>query len=317
MKLFKQLVVCFAVMGCLVSLAFAGESSAVLGAENYYAGALPPPGFHIVDYSMFYTADNAKNAAGDDATPPDFKVNVFANVIRPIYVSKAQILGANPAWHVIIPLIHQSVDANGLSDSATGLGDIYVSPLILGWHKDNFHWVAALDIICPTGEYDSKAMANIGSNHWTYEPAFAVSYIQPKGFTASAKLMYDVHTKNQDTDYKTGDQFHMDYNLGYQLNDNWAVGIGGYFLKGLKNDSQDVAPVIDDGGGDIPSTKGTSSASATSVKVADSKQQVIAIGPSVKYSKGKLSLILEPNFEFKAKNRPEGISTWFKAVYSF
>ena len=273
--------------------ALAGESSAINGAENYYAGALPPPGFHVIDYTLYYRATDLKDSNGKTNKPPDFSVTAIANVIRPIYVSDAKVLGASPAWHMVIPIVYQKIKAGGVSDSETGLGDIYFSPLLLGWHREVFHWVAGLDIIAPTGKYDVNALSNIGKNHWTIEPAFAVSAITKQGFTGSAKFMYDIHTENQDTNLTTGDQLHIDYGLGYKVTDNWSLGFGGYWLKGLQNDTQN------------------------GVKVADSIQEVFAIGPNVMFTKDKLSIVLQPDFELNAKNRPEGIATWLKVVYSF
>ena len=272
-----------------------GESSAVNGAENYYAGALPPPGFHIIDYTFFYSATKFMGPSGDKDSPPGFHVTALANVIRPIYVADVDVLGANPAWHLIIPIVYQKVSVNGTSSNKFGIGDIYFSPLILGWHREVFHWVAALDIIAPTGSYDIAAVNgnNIGKNHWTFEPAFAISAITKQGFTASAKFMYDIHTENQDTKATCGDQIHIDYSMGYKIHDNWDIGLGGYYLKGLQDDTQD------------------------GVKVADSKQEVLAIGPNVRFSKGKLSIVLEPDFEVITKNRTQGIATWLKLVYSF
>jgi len=273
-------------------------SSAILGAEGWYAGALPPPGFHLVDYNLYYRANEIKGRRGRHVTGApftDFRAPVYANVIRPIYVSDRTILGANPAWHVCIPIVYKEMKSDFFSQSKVGLGDIYVSPLILGWHRPPWHWVAALDVIVPTGRYDRNDTVTIGNNHWTFEPAFAVSYIGQSGFSASTKLMYDIHTEDHALDYKEGDQFHLDYNVGYAWGQKrqWRAGLCGYFLTTLEEDEQN--------GSRLPG----------------SEESVFAIGPTLAYQLGRLNIEAKVQREMGAENRPEGTAGWLKLIYSF
>jgi len=279
------------------------QSSAILGTEDYFAGALPPPGFHFIDYLAYYTADELRDADGKKV-PLDFELDVLADVLRPIYVSDIEVLGANLAWHAVIPVVYQAAKVKdfGASDYQFGLGDMYISPFLLGWHGDIFHCVAGLDIITPTGQYDREDFASIGNNHWTFEPAVAVSMIHPDGFGADLKLMYDIHTKNTDDsdddgskiDTLTGQQFHLDYNAGVALLDQLRLGVCGYFLIGLQNDEWDGE------------------------EVEDSKEQVFAVGPSVMFQASpSLGLVAKAQFETYAENRPLGTMYWLKAVASF
>jgi len=272
-------------------------SSAVLGAEGWYAGALPPPGLHLINYTLYYRAHDLKGAHGGHVGGPpltDYKARVVADVFRPIYVSDKTILGANPAWHMCIPVVAMRQSTDFWSDSMEGLGDIYVSPLILGWHSPPWHYVAGLDVICPTGHYSSHDLTTIGHNHWTFEPAFAVSYIGESGFSASTKIMYDLHTEDHTTNYKEGDQLHLDYNVGYCFGENrqWKVGLCGYFLQSMEEDEVDFH------------------------RLEGSQERVAAIGPTVSYQAGKLNVTLKVQKEFDAENRPEGTSAWLKLIYS-
>ncbi|NLW50940.1 MAG: hypothetical protein GXY85_08905 [Candidatus Brocadiaceae bacterium] len=273
-------------------------SSAILGAEGWYAGALPPPGLHLVDYNFLYHAHEMKGRRGGHVSDPpftDFTATVYAQVIRPVYVSKHTILGANPAWHAVIPFIYKEMESDFFGESKFGLGDVYVSPLLLGWHRPPWHWVAGLDVICPTGRYDSRDVVTIGNNHWTFEPAVAVSYIGTGGFSASTKLMYDIHTEDRRLDYKEGDQFHLDYNLGYSWGGQrqWRAGLCGYYLTSMAEDKQD--------GRRLPG----------------SEEKVFAIGPTVSYQWGRLNIEAKLQHEMHAKNRPEGTAGWLKLIYSF
>ena len=273
---------------------FAGESSSILGAEGYFAGAMPPPGAHFINYLMYYHAGELKNPDGDKV-PVSFTADVAAEVLRGIYISDIEILGANLGWHLIVPFAYMKLDITGMvDDSRASIGDIDFSPFLLGWHTELFHVVAGLDIIAPTGQYNEDYDVNIGSNHWTFEPALAASMIHPSGISASVKLMYDIHTENTDTDLQTGQQFHFDYNAGYMVVDNLRLGVCGYYLIGVEDDELD----------------GT--------KISNSKEQVLAVGPSAMYSFNPgLHLIAKVQFETMAENRPEGTKGWLKVIYSF
>ncbi|MEA1927479.1 MAG: transporter, partial [Candidatus Auribacterota bacterium] len=264
------------------------------GAEGYFAGALPPPGVHFINYLMYYQADELKDQDGDKF-PVDFQADVAAEVLRGIYISDIQILGGNLGWHLIVPLVYMKLDIKGMVDeSRASIGDIDFSPFLLGWHSELFHCVVGFDVIAPTGQYDEKHAVNIGCNHWTFEPALAVSMIHPSGLSASVKLMYDIHTENDDTKLKTGDQFHLDYNAGYMIVDNFRVGVCGYYLIGVQEDEVDGS------------------------KMSDSEEQVLAVGPSAMYSFNPgLHLIAKVQFETLAENRPEGTKGWLKVIYSF
>ncbi|MDP8215561.1 MAG: transporter [Candidatus Euphemobacter frigidus] len=287
----------------------AGHSSAILGAEGYFAGALPPPGAHFINYLMYYHAGELNDHKGDKKSM-DFQADVAAEVLRGIYISDIKILGANLGWHLIVPLAYMEMEIKDvpaprvIDDSRASIGDIDFSPFLLGWHTELFHVVVGLDIIAPTGQYNRKHFpVNIGNNHWTFEPALAVSMIHPSGVSASVKLMYDIHTKNTDgvnpdngakADYLTGQQFHLDYNAGYMIVDNFRLGVCGYYLIGLQDDKLD----------------GT--------KVSDSKEQVLAVGPSAMYSFNPgLHLVAKVQFETLAENRSEGTKGWLKLIYSF
>ncbi len=273
-------------------------SSAILGAEGLYVGALPPPGFYLIDYTLYYRATEFHGHHGGDVnTPPftDFEAWALANVVRGLYVANTTILGANPAWHVVIPYVHKSLSSDFFDQDKTGLGDIYVSPIILGWHRPPWHWAAGLDVIMPTGKYHKGDVNNIGNNHWTFEPAAALSYIGESGFMADTKLMYDFHTEDHALDYREGQQFHLDYNVGYAFGaqKQWRAGICGYYLTSLQNDKFEDKTIH------------------------GSKEKVFAIGPAVSYQLGRLSIEVKVQKEIMAQNRPEGVATWLKLIYAF
>jgi len=306
----RRLLYALALSLCLAATAVAGGSGAYPnGAEGFMAGAAPPPGTYLLLYSNYYSADSYMDDNGDEYTGAhplaDIEIDVWANVLRLLHVSKFKILGGNWAAHVFIP--HASMDfdfspTSPLQDAARdGLGDIIVDPFILTWHGEHFHWVAGLDIYIPTGRYNRETEpVNPGNNVWTFEPVFAVSYLNGP-LDVSFKFMYDISTTNDDhllptgrvVDRDPGQEFHFDYMLGYQLADPLTVGLGGYFYQQTTDDEVD------------------------GVDQANDKGRVLAIGPALKYGYKNMSFTLKCQWETMVENRSEGVSSWFKFLYAF
>ncbi len=277
----------------LVSATEGGGGAYPNGAEDFMAGAVPPPGTYFINYLTHYTANRLNDGNGDKLVP-DFRVNATANVFRFIHVTKHQILGGYWGMHVFVPLVHLDVKMMGAKDNKTGLGDIIIDPFILSWHSKNWHFATGVDIYLPTGAHDRNDLANIGRNYWTFEPILAATYTADCGFDASVKLMYDFNTKNTDTSYLSGQEFHLDYTLGYKTG-GWSLGVGGYYYKQITNDEVNGEKVGTDG----------------------FKGQAFALGPQVKYDYKNMSFAFKYQHEVAVKNRPEGDKFWLKFVYAF
>ncbi|MCK8681847.1 SphA family protein [Pseudomonas umsongensis] len=266
-----------------------GGSAYAHGAETWMPGFLPPPGDYYLNYTNYYRADKLNGPDGDTLID-DFEVEAFANVFRYVHVTNKKILGGNYAFQILVPLVDLHVSSSGRSDRRSGLGDITIDPFILGWHLGKLHVVAGIDFILPTGGYDRDRLANIGRNYYTIEPAMAVTYHDPGGMELSTKLMYDVSTENESTDYQSGDEFHMDFAAGWNVS-AWTLGLSGYYDKQLSDDEQYGRRLA---GGN--------------------RGEVLALGPSAKYQWGNISLIAAWQQELEATNRPQGNKLWFNFV---
>lgn len=262
------------------------------GADNFMAGAMPPPGTYGMLFANHYSADRVNDANGNNLNVPGFKVTANAVVPRFIWVTGANVLGGSLSWHAIVPLVDVKVSAGGNSQSKTGVGDITTGPGIGYHHSPNLHSLVGLDFYLPTGGYNKGDLANIGRNYLAIEPLYILSYIDPAGFNGDIKAGWIVNRRNKDTDYKSGQEFHFDYALGWGLGNGFTAGVGGYYWKQMTSDRQ---------------------AGAT---VANSKGESFAIGPSMKYDSGKgWFFTLKWQKEIKADNRAQGNALWLKAVF--
>ncbi|MDD2055017.1 transporter [Pseudomonas putida] len=283
-------------LGLLAGLAQAtegGGSTYPMGAENYLSGAMPPPGRYAQFYIGHYEADSLRGNDGRKL-PVDFRVRANSIAPRFVWVTEQQVLGGNLAFHAIVPLVDLKVEINGHSQRKRGLGDIIFGPA-LGYHlSEKMHAIVALDLLAPTGEYDRHDQTNIGRNYWGIEPVLALSYIDPAGLNIDAKIMYDFNLRNPDTDYRSGQELHMDYALGWGLNNGWVVGVGGYAYRQTTDDRQ------------------------YGERIEDNKGRVFSIGPSVKYtSREGWFLTAKWEQETQVRNRAQGDAYWVKLTVPF
>jgi len=275
--------------GAPASATEGGGGAYANGAENFFAGAVPPPGTYFINYATYYTARRFRDGSGNSAVP-GFKLDVVANGFRFLHVTHVQLLGGNLAINTIVPILRVDVSVPGASQRKEGLGDILVDPIAVVWHSKNYHSVAAIETFVPTGDYDKADLANLGRNYWTYGPMYSGTYLTDDGFEASFRLQYDINTRNNATDYRSGNEFHVDYALAQSFG-NWSLGLNGYYYKQMTDDKVAGVKVGPDG----------------------NRGQVFAWGPAVRYQYKKLNFVAAYQRETNVKNRPEGSKFWIKA----
>lgn len=262
------------------------------GLENFLSGALPPPGIYSMVYSGLASYDKLAGDNGNSVGPGDFSVNVRVVAPRLIWVTKETILGGQLAFHGVVPLLNVDVKAGGARFDKSGLGDITLGTALAYHASPSFHYAVGVDVTAPTGSYDKTDPASLGRNVWVYQPLVAMSYIQPHGLNADLKLMYDINTRNSDTDTRSGQAIHGDYDLGWGFGNGFVAGVGGYLFRQVTDDS------------------GPNSAAG--------KARAYAIGPTLKYDSGKgFSITAKLQQEYGVRNRPEGSQFFVKAILPF
>jgi hypothetical protein len=276
-----------------------GSDQYPFGAENWFAGAAPPAGYFYVNYFGGYTA-KLKDGAGQNAllggaTPT---VNATFNAFRFVNMTHQRFFGADYGVQAIVPVVHQSVNMNGAAGN-TGVGDIFVNPMILGWHHPQWHAIASIDILLPTGSYNQNdPRVSIGANYYSFEPLLAVSALPKSGWEGSLKLMYNLKTTNPATNYHSGQEFHSDYTAGKHVR-GWMFGASGYAEK------QTTADIVN----------GAMEPAAAGLWNAGREGQVVAIGPSVGFNNhSHMTFIALWQHEMLVQNRFGGDKFWFKMI---
>jgi len=173
-----------------------------------------------------------------------------------------------------------------LSDSVTGGSDLYPQ-FSVKWNDGAKNWMTYAMADIPVGAYDLGRLANIGINHYAVDGGGGFTYFDPmKGHEVSIVAGLTYNFENRDTDYRNGVDMHVDFAASKFLSQSTHVGLAGYIYYQLSGDS---------GGG---------------AKLGDNKARVYALGPQFghffPFGKDKGYVNVRANWEFDAKNRPEG-----------
>ena len=168
----------------------------------------------------------------------------------------------------------------------------------------NWHWAVAAryqpaDRQVRTGDPRTR----IGTNYWSVEPIFAVSYMGRHWLEASAKFMYNIKGKNGDfrpapgaPKMKLPVRRRIPHGLpGGQALRPWGVGVSGYYQADHQRRTRRHEDFL--GAGAV---------------VRWSQGQVFAYGPSVSYTnKAGMHFIGQWQRETNVENRFGGDKVWF------
>jgi hypothetical protein len=247
---FANLIVA-AVVPTIFSTAHAAEG----GYTNYIPGlygdfgvaVAPEPGFYLRTDLYYYTADSARERfVQGGKIRAELDLDVAMLMATGIKVLDTEVLGGRYAFAAFIPL--SSIDMSGqvsvggtdapFDSDRTAIGDMGIMPVSLFWNFGKFHLNAYETITLPTGSYDKDRDVNAGLNYWSFDTNLAMTYLdEDKGRELSATVGYIYHTENDDTDYQTGQEFHVDYMLNQFLSETFAIGLQGFYYKQVSGDS--------------------------------------------------------------------------------
>jgi len=282
------------------------------GLSNYvpafygdFALAVAPPDGLSFKNDVFYFSGDIGGSLRSGLVEANADVTLVYDYISFLYKPENKFLGAPMAFAVTQPIGYVDVDASvrvgplsaNLSDDHTGLGDTTLSFILYG-NRDKLHYSLSNYLVMPIGDYDVDELANTGLNYWTYEVDIAATYLNEEtGLDYSVVVGYSYNTENDDTDYQSGDEVHVDYSLNQFLSESFAVGINGYYYKQIGADS---------GAGAI---------------LGAFKGEGAGIGPAIFYSKkisGKdVYFIAKWMHDYHAENRIEGDYAYASFAMSF
>jgi hypothetical protein len=268
------------------------------------AGMLPP-------VSGVFSTNTVYIYSGQASPSTEFEIggNIVANVDVDLvlgvpgvlWVPEAEILGGRVGVFGILPIGSVGVNADvtatlpgfpplagSVSQSRVSVGDPQVGALI-GWTSGPLHWNLGTLINVPIGDYENGALDNLAFNHLSVDIYGGLTWLDPAtGFELSGRAGITFNDKNSATDYKTGEEFHIEFAALKHFSPQFNAGLVGYHYQQISGDS---------GSGAV---------------LGAFEGRVTALGPHVSWTfpvgQVPVSLASRALVEFNTKNRTEGVA---------
>jgi hypothetical protein len=289
------------------------------GSGHYLPGATAsfidvPPGKEGLIYVNAFTFYNGSVSAERQLQLGgqlvlNVNADVYADTSLLLYQTPWKIAGGQYAAGFAVPYVWMDVKAElnaGVigaksRDTASGVGDIQILPIMLVWKQGDLSYGFNFGIYAPTGEFKKGALANIGKNYWTFEPTVYASWLSTKiGLELSAFAGFDFSTRNDTTDYQSGTVFHVDATVAQHLplgKGFLGIGANAFYYQQISADS------------------------GTGAKLGGFEGRTTGIGPVLSYvtKLGGKDVVAELKWlpELDVQNRLSGDTIWFKVAVAF
>ena len=208
----------------------------------------PPDGFSFRN-DVFYYSGDIGGSLRSGKLEANADVTLIYDYLSFLYKPKFSFFGVPVAFGITPAIGHVDIEADvrvgelskSVNDDGAGLGDTTLAAMFY-WNHEKFHFSLNNFIVTPTGDYDVDDLANTGMNYWTFEVDAAATYLnEDTGQDYSVVVGYGYNTENDDTDYQSGDEIHLDFVLNQFLTESFGIGIIGYYYKQIGADSGDGA----------------------------------------------------------------------------
>ncbi len=223
-----------ALAAALLAGAAHAEGHYVTGVEGLQGSSVPPAGNYYLGYLVHYDI-NSFRAPNDAKLQGDGKVTALVN--RFVKITDTKLLGADYGFETIIPVIRTSLDikAAALNDSDSGVGDVYLGPLLLGWHGPQWDAVAAAGLWLDTASHNTPVAAGKGYKSTMLTGGVTYYFDPAKSVSGSALFRFERHGKN-DAGIRPGNQLSLEWGVGKNLG-AYQLGVVGYSQWQLSEDS--------------------------------------------------------------------------------
>lgn len=223
-------------------------------ASHYLPGAAgdvliaqsPKPGLQVAT-TLWYQTGDVSTAVLQGRVGVSLDLDLFLAIPTAFYTFEEPVLGGTYTMGIAVPFGNANLDARltgplgnfrDASVDSFNLSDIAFTPLQLNWDMGSFHFKFAEVIVAPTGAYDINDALNLGRNYWSFDTVGGITWFNaPTGTAVSIAPGIMFNTENDETNYKTGTEFHLDFTVNQFLSETISVGIRGYYYKQLTGDS--------------------------------------------------------------------------------
>lgn len=222
-------------------------SSYGLGAAAFGAGVTPPPGTYVTSANAFYEGNiGGPVTVGGVLIDAGLKVDLFISSVNGLYVPDRKLLGGQPGISVTVPAGYIDMNAHltgplgntiRRQTDGWGLGDI-TTRAQLGWTRADFSHLAWVQVVAPTGRYETGFEPNIGLNRPGIDVGWAFTWVEKKSkLQVNGAVGVTFNFENNETDYDSGTDFHFEWAVGREICKGLMIGVVGYDYRQLSGDS--------------------------------------------------------------------------------
>jgi hypothetical protein len=263
------------------------------------------PGCAVEQYINYGYAGALKDANGAKEAGTDQTTSIFLEHIA--CYSTHKLLGGFYGGELLEPFADISVTTPSAGSMHNrGLGDLTVSPLMLVWTPRPiaggrlFAHRATVDIVLPTGKYDSHAPVNPSNHVVSVNPWYAFTLYPIKHstkFEISSRIHYLWNGENDDPfvgygfkSIQPGQAFHENYAFSYEVAKGIRVGFNGYSVQQV-TDSK-----------------------INGQAYANSRERLFGSGPGAQFGSHGLWFFINSYWESGAKNTAQGTHVNFRVL---
>lgn len=260
-------------------------------------------GFYYEQYNAYYTTDTYRDRHGDrvdsveigsERIEIDTDIDSYVIVPQFLWVTDRQWLGGDYAFYIAPSVVRNSVatrltfldkSVDSKSDG-TGLGDLYIQPLWLGWRDSDYDLSVGAGVYLPTGRYDAGEDDNTGLGFWTAQLQAAAYYYLDEQQSSALMISstYETHGEKDGTDVTPGDHVTLEWGYSQYLSQRLEIGVSGFGLWQIERDDRPASRIDP-----------------------NAKSEVYGIGGQLAYwATPRVNLSLRYVKEFEAKARFEG-----------
>jgi hypothetical protein len=262
--------------------------------EGLAAGALPPPGFYFIDQLYMMPGLQQYNGNGDKVLG-NHGTNLFVFVDAPILLwsTGCKFLCADYAVAIAEPIVYTNLRVGDRGESLSGdnwgtFGTVIV-PYILSWKLPcDWRVKTALNITMNDGSSNlsnsllggnpaKPFMAPSSNDYYDFIPELGISWLHG-GWNFSADFFFSFETKDQYTNYQSGNAFFADYTITKTCG-KWSFGLGAAQYNQLNCDT------------------------VNGHNVSESTTTMYTMGPIIAYNFGPCEMIFTYNFALYSQDQ--------------
>ncbi|MDM3354953.1 transporter [Citrobacter sp. Cb004] len=266
-----------------------GNYSYMPGSSSFFSAAIPPvPGLYYLNQLTYFHQESLYDAHGKKKNV-GLDAEGFVNNFRFINVWDVKPFGMTAfSSQLIIPIgrLRMNLSTYNQKGHDWGIGDVIFNPVYGKWQLTTyFHMTAGLDFVLPTGGYDKKDAISMGKNYWSIQPVFGFRYDNPDGIDIAINPRYSFNTKNDDTNYISGESLFIDFILGWHFGSFEPAILGGFWkqIGSDKNNGHEIG----------------------------NRARKLTIGPGFSYQWRQYNFIIQYQHDYFVENSSGGDTLWF------